>query len=58
MKQQRSARPVIVGVVVHLPPEFIADFKNYIESFPHVRIIIYRESNNKLWLIEREDRYD
>ena len=49
-----SSKPVIIGIVGHIPPEFLADFKQYIESYSHFRLIRFQESDNKLWIVEQE----
>ena len=49
-------KPVIVGIVGHLPPEHLNSFKQHIESFPYFRLIRFQESDNKLWIVSREDK--
>lgn len=50
-------KPIVVGIVGHITPEFLADFKHYVESFSHFRLIIFKESDNKLWLVSREEMH-
>jgi hypothetical protein len=48
-------KPIVVGIVGHIPPEFLADFKNHVEKYSHFRLIRFQESNNKLWIVSREE---
>jgi len=52
--ENSSSKPIVIGVVGHLNPEFLPDFKQLITNYPHFRLIIFKESDNKLWLVERE----
>lgn len=47
-------KPIVVGIVGHIKPSFLADFKKHIERFCNFRHIIFKESDNKLWIVERE----
>ena len=54
-----SKQPIVVGIVGHLSPEFLTDFKQHIEKFSHFRLIIFKESDDKLWIVSRSDKpYD
>ena len=53
MKNNHS-KILVIGIVGHLPPEFIADFKTYIENYSHFRLIRFQDSNNKLWIVQRD----
>jgi len=50
----KTIKPIVVGVVGHVFPEHLADFKRLLEDYPYLRLIIFKESDNKLWLVERE----
>jgi len=50
-----EGKPVIVGAVLHVLPENISYVKELLENSPYVqRLIIFKESDNKLWLVDRE----
>lgn len=56
---ENNNRPIVVGIVGHISPEFLADFKHYIEKFSQFRLIIFKESDDKLWIVSRSDKpYD
>lgn len=52
--ENNISKPIVIGIVGHLSPFFLADFKQYIEKYPNFRLIIFKESDNKLWIVERE----
>ena len=52
--ENNISKPIIVGIVGHVDPSFLADFKQYIEKYSHFRLIRFQESNNKLWIVQRE----
>jgi len=54
MKLNKS-KPVIVGVVGHIQPEKLSEFKNTIENLSYFRLIRFEESDSKLWIVSRED---
>jgi hypothetical protein len=57
MKNNKS-KPIVVGVIGHICPSYLADFKKYLEEFHHFRLIRFQESNNKLWIVQqKEDNY-
>jgi len=45
-----TVKPVIVGLVGHVFPEHLDEFKRLLEDYPYLRLIIFKESDNKLWL--------
>ena len=49
-----TIKPVVVGVVGHVFPEHLADFKRLLEDYPYLRLIMFKESDNKLWIVESE----
>ena len=51
--ENSSSKPIIIGIVGHIPPEFSADFKQYIENYSHFRLIRFQESDNKLWIVSQ-----
>ena len=53
--QNNKSKLIVVAVVGHLEPEYLADFKLYIEGYPHFRLIRFQESTNKLWIVQREE---
>ena len=53
MKGKGNSKTIVIGIVGHIPPEFLADFKKHIESYPYFKLVIFKESNNKIWLVER-----
>jgi len=55
--EQNTKTPIVVGIVGHISAEKLTDFKNHVQNFYGFRLIIFKESNNKLWLIERGDDY-
>jgi hypothetical protein len=54
--QRNSKTPVVVGAILHVLPENLTYLHELLENSPYVqRLIIFKESNNKLWIIEREE---
>jgi len=52
-------KPVVAGAVFHVLPENIPKLEEYLYKSPFVeKVIIFKESNNKLWLVEREGSND
>ena len=55
MEKNHSDSVIIVGLIAHVNPKYLADFKQQIEKSPFVtRLIIFKESNDKLWIVDRE----
>jgi len=54
MTSNHDKTPVIIGAVLHVLPENIKFLKELLENSPYIeRLIIFKESNNKLWITER-----
>jgi hypothetical protein len=53
-----TIKPIVVGVVGHVFPEHLADFKQLLEDYPHFRLVIFKESDAKLWLVSQEGNND
>lgn len=52
METSHSNSIIVVGVIAHVDPKYLADFKHQIENSPYVkRLIILKESNDKLWIV-------
>ena len=55
MSQDNSKTPVVVGTVMHVQAENIPFLKELLQNSPYVqRLIIFKESNEKLWLVSQE----
>jgi len=53
--QGNSKTPVIVGTVMHVQAENIPFLRELLQNSPYVqRLIIFKESNDKLWIISQE----
>ncbi len=57
MENNQSDPVIIIGTVMHVRKENISFLKELLENSPYVqRLIIFKESNDKLWLVSQEDR--
>jgi hypothetical protein len=45
---------IVVGIVGHIPLEDIEDFKEYLDNYCSLRIILFKESKHKLWITGRD----
>ena len=55
--QGNSNTPVIVGTVMHVLPENLTYLQDLLQNSPYVlRLIIFKESNNKLWIVSQEEK--
>ena len=46
---------VIVGAILHVKPENLQFLREQLQNSLYIdRVVIFKESNNKLWLIDRE----
>ncbi|UCF11751.1 MAG: hypothetical protein JSW06_06785 [Thermoplasmatales archaeon] len=53
---QDHSKPIVAACVVHILPENIPFFKDLVTNTPYVeRLIIFKESNDKLWIVSQED---
>jgi len=59
MYRDHSKTPVIVGAVFHVLPENVRLFEELLHNSPYVKkLIIFKESNKKIWLVERDGDND
>jgi len=49
-----SHKPIVIGIVGHIPAEDLSDFRAYLEAYPNFRMIRFQESDNKLWIVSRD----
>jgi len=54
MQNDNHTKTIVIGTVGHIEIKKLSDFKKLLESLPYFRLIRFQESNNKLWLVERE----
>lgn len=56
MNREQANRTIIVGVVGHISPGNLSDFRELLESLSYFRLIRFQDSDNKIWLVEQEDK--
>ena len=44
---------IVIGVIGHIDPIFLPDFKRLLEELSYFRLVRFQESDNKLWIVER-----
>ncbi len=55
MYNNQDRTPVVVGCILHVQPENLSFLKELLENSPYVqRLIIFKESNDKLWIVSQE----
>jgi len=50
-----KTRPVIIGIVGHIPPNYLDDFENYLRNYPDFRIVKITTSDKRLWITEQDN---
>lgn len=51
-----SDTPVVIGFVGHVHPLFLDQVKKEIESISHFKIVFFKESNGKLWIVSGDTK--
>ncbi len=46
---------IVVGVIFHTPPESVEEARQALEKIPFLRIIYFKQSKGKLWVVSSED---
>ncbi|MFX1453422.1 MAG: hypothetical protein ACFFCM_21485 [Promethearchaeota archaeon] len=55
MTDSHSDTPVVIGAIGHVPPKFLKQVKKDIQKISHFKIIFFKESSGKLWIVSGED---
>jgi len=49
--------PITVGIVGHIPVDFLPDFKKAVESIKEFDLVIFKTSSGRLWIKEGNNDY-
>ena len=53
-----KTRPVIIGIVGHIPPSSLDDFQQYLREYSGFRIVKITTSDKRLWIVEQEENHE
>ena len=56
MTNEHSDTPIVIGLIAHVNPLYLAQVQKQVESIPHLKIIFYKESSGKLWIVSGEGK--
>jgi nitrate reductase NapAB chaperone NapD len=51
MIKNHSDTPVVIGFIGHVHPQFLEIVKKQVEEIPDLKIVFYKESSGKLWIV-------
>ena len=48
--------PIVIGFIGHVHPIFLEEVKTKVETIPHLKIVFYKESSGKLWIVSGDEK--
>ena len=51
-------KSITFGLIGHIPPYLLDDFKEYLRQYTDFRIIKIVTSDNKLWIVQQQEGDD
>jgi len=58
MKSNSNIKSITFGLIGHIPPYLLDDFKEYIRRYPDFRIVKISTSDHKLWIVQQQQEGD
>jgi len=56
MMENHSNTPIVIGVIGHVNPKFLEEVREEIKAITNLKVIFFKESNGKLWVVSEERR--
>ncbi len=53
----QDTKPVVFGLIGHIPPYLIDDFKEHLRNYTDFRIIKIVTSEGKLWIMQQKEEH-
>ena len=58
MKNNSNYKSITFGLIGHIPPYLLDDFKEYVRKYPDFRIVKIFTSDHKLWIVTQQQEDD
>lgn len=55
MRRNHSDTSIVIAFIGHVHPQFLGIVKKQVATIPNLKIVFYKESKDKLWIISGED---